>query len=123
MSHDQRENRGGAIVNADAEFVYFGSPGMDRLVSLVWQLAQELYVTRSRLIALEGALTEHGALPKDALQPSALSEATRQSIAADNGATMDRLIRVLTETDDHRVPMREQFLTALQRIPHDAPNG
>jgi hypothetical protein len=121
MSDDQRENGGGAAT--DAEFVYFGSPEVDRLVSLVWQLAQELYVTRSRLIALEGALTAHGALPADALEPPALSEATRQAVAEDNRATMERLIRVLTETDDHRVPMREQFLAALQRIPRDSANG
>ena len=110
-------------MNADAEFVYFGSPEVDRLVSLVWQLAQELYVTRSRLIALEGALIDRGALPADGLEPSALTEATRQAVAKDNRATMERLIRVITETDDHRVPMREQFLTALQRIPRDSANG
>lgn len=121
MSDDQRDNGDGAAT--DAEFVYFGSPEVDRLVSLVWQLAQELYVTRSRLIALEGALTGHGALPADALEPSALSEATRQAVAEDNRATMERLIRVLTETDDHRAPMRDQFLTALQRIPRDSANG
>jgi hypothetical protein len=102
---------------SDAEFVYFGAPEVDRLVSLVWQLAQELYVTRSRLLALEGALTEHGALPPDALTPEALSDKTKQAIAADNGAVMDRLIRVLTETDDHRTPMREQFLGALRQAP------
>jgi hypothetical protein len=110
-------------MDADAEFVYFGSSEMDRLVSLVWQLAQELYVTRSRLIALEGVLTEHGTLPAGALAPPALNEATKRAMAADNSATMDRLVRVLTETDDHRTPMREQFLAALRRSPRAAPAG
>jgi hypothetical protein len=103
--------------NPTPEHVYFSSPEVDRLVSLVWQLAQEVYVTRSRLIALEHALAERGALPADALVPAALSEPTKQAMAADNAATMDRLIRVITETDDHRMPMRQQFLAALDRSP------
>lgn len=110
-------------MSAAPEYAYFNPPEVDRLVSLVWQLAQEVYVTRSRLIALENTLAQHGVIPADMLSPSQLGESTKRTIEADNAAMMDRLVRVLIETDDHRMPMRRQFLDALNRLPHGSTPG
>lgn len=97
------------------EFRYFKTPEMDRLVSLVWQMAQELHVTRRRVLVLEDALAASGALPAGALDRHEPDADARARLDADSEALLDRLFRVLTEEDDHRAPMREQFLAQLER--------
>lgn len=98
-----------------SEFRYFSGPEMDRVVSLVWQLAQELHVTRRRVLVLEDALTASGALRAGALDRHEPDAAVREALDADGDALLERLVRVLTEEDDHRTPMREQFLAQLER--------
>lgn len=95
------------------EFTYFPDAQVDRVVGLLWQVAQELHVTRQRTLALEELLIERGVLDEgelDAFRPT--SEAAAR-LEADGAALMDRLIRTISETDDHRSPMREQFTAQL----------
>lgn len=102
------------------EFGYFPEAGTDRLASLVWQLAQELSVARARTLALESLLVEKGVLADGELSESRPRVRGQQAIDADRDALLDRLVRVLTETDDHRVPLRGQFLEQLARADHGA---
>lgn len=96
-----------------SEFRYLGPEETDTVVSLVWQLAQELHVTRQRLLVLEDVLAESGVLGTDAVEEHAPGSAARVRLAQDKERLLGRLVRVLTETDDHRAPMREQFLSQL----------
>lgn len=96
-----------------SEFRYLGPEETDTVVSLVWQLAQELHVTRQRLLVLEDVLAESGVLGPDAVEEHTPKSATRVRLAQDKERLLGRLVRVLTETDDHRAPMREQFLSQL----------
>lgn len=101
------------------ENVYFGRADIDRLVALVWQLAEEIYMLRSRLVAVEGILTDHGILQEGELRADDLSDRILSRLSADNAAMLDRLVSVVTESDDHRTPMRRQFLASLGRMPAD----
>ena len=96
-----------------SEFRYLGPEETDTVVSLVWQLAQELHVTRQRLLVLEDVLAESGVLGTDAVEEHTPGSAARVRLAQDKERLLGRLVRVLTETDDHRAPMREQFLSQL----------
>lgn len=98
------------------EFTYFPDAQIDRVVGLLWQVAQEVHVTRQRTLALEELLVERGVIEAgalDAYQPSA--EATAR-LEADGAELMERLIRTISETDDHRAPMRDQFTTQLETV-------
>lgn len=96
-----------------SEFRYLGAEDTDTVVSLVWQLAQELHVTRQRLLVLEDVLTESGVLETDAVERHVPTGTTSDRLAQDREELLSRLVRVLTEIDDHRAPMREQFLSQL----------
>ena len=96
-----------------SEFRYLGAEDTDTVVSLVWQLAQELHVTRQRLLVLEDVLAESGVLEADAVERHVPAGTTSDRLAQDREELLSRLVRVLTEIDDHRAPMREQFLSQL----------
>jgi hypothetical protein len=96
------------------EFTYFSDPQVDRVVSLVWQLAQELNVTRHRLLVLEEILYARGQLPARAIDTMALSDDAAERLAADRQAMASRLVRTLTETDDRNAPLRDQFAAQLE---------
>ncbi|MER6175198.1 hypothetical protein [Streptosporangium sp. NPDC001681] len=95
------------------EIHYFDDPHTDRLVSLVWQLAQELHVTRQRVLALEELLTEGGAIRAGAVDGYRPAGEARERLASDGNALLDRLTRVITEADDHRMPLRDQYIDRL----------
>lgn len=94
-----------------SEFTYFADPQTDRVVAFAWQLAQELAVTRARVTALEQSLVAAGVIPADAIENHRPDAAQQEVLAADRDEYTDRLMRVLTETDDHNAPIREQFPT------------
>lgn len=92
-----------------AETTYFADPQIDRLVSLVWQLAGELQVTRHRLAALEALLARSGALDPGALdgfQPTAEEAA---ALTRHRDGYLDRLARVVAEHGPAEHPLRDQW--------------
>lgn len=91
------------------EFTYFPDGQGDRMAALVWQLAQELHVTRQRLLHLEQLLVDDGTLRAGQLDEYVPAPEHADRMAADGTAMVDRLIRVLAETDDRRAPMRAQY--------------
>lgn len=95
------------------EFTYFPDGQVDRVVGLVWQLAQEVHVVRQRVLALEALLVERGSLADGELAAFRPNAAAQAGLDADGAALMERLIRTISETDDHRSPMRDQFTAKL----------
>lgn len=96
-----------------SEFRYLDAKETDTVVSLVWQLAQELHTTRRRLLVLEDALAASGVIGADAVERHRPDAESAERLADDGKELLGRLVRVLTEVDDHRAPMREQFLSQL----------
>lgn len=99
-----------------SEFSFFPDGQLDRMAGLVWQLAQELYVTRQRLLALEQVLAERGHLPEGAVDQYRPSDDRQARLQDDGAALMERLVRTISEVDDHRSPMRTQFEQQLAQV-------
>ncbi|MEU6075766.1 hypothetical protein [Micromonospora sp. NPDC047074] len=98
-----------------SEFTYFPDGQLDRMAGLVWQLAQELHVTRQRLLALEQVLVDRGGLPAGAVDGYRPSGPAAAGLRADGDALLERLLRSVSDSDDHRSPLREQFQEQLDR--------
>ena len=96
-----------------SEFTYFDDGQVDRVVGLVWQVAQEVHVVRQRLLALESLLASKGVMDEGELSGFIPNEAAAQGLEEDGVALMERLIRTISESDDHRAPMRVQFTEKL----------
>lgn len=96
-----------------SEFRYLSEKETDTVVSLVWQLAQELHTTRRRLLVLEDVLATSGVMDAEAMERHRPDAESAERLADDGKELLGRLMRVLTEVDDHRAPMREQFLSQL----------
>ena len=92
-----------------AETSYFPDPQTDRLVSLVWQLAGELQVTRHRLAALEALLVRSGAVPAGALDGFAPTAEEAAALGRHRDGYLDRLARVVSEHGPAEQPLREQW--------------
>ncbi len=97
-----------------SEFTYIKEPQLDQMVGLIWQLAQELQVTKARLTAMEQCLVTAGVLAPGAVEAHHPDASQQEDLGTERDGFVDRLLRVLTETDDHNAPMREQF-PALKR--------
>lgn len=91
------------------EFTYFSDASVDRVAAFAWQLAQELHVTRARLMTLEHALVAAGVLGAASMESRKSNDLEKAELATDREEYTDHLMRILTETDDHNAPMREQF--------------
>lgn len=81
-------------------------PDTERLASLVFELASQLHVERAQRLALETALARAGLLqPQQVSAAAEDAEFTRRSREALDVA-MANLLRVLTEGNDPRRPLR-----------------
>lgn len=95
------------------EFTYFKDGDIDRVMGVIWQLGQELYTTRQRVLALEELLASKGVIGRGELDAFHPSDEAQERLTADGQRIMERLLRTISETDDSRAPMREQFLAEL----------
>lgn len=86
----------------------FGAPSLEQLSALVFELASQLHVERAQRIALQAALEEAGLLTPGALEAVGSSAAVRARSAAALDKAMNGMMRVLTEDDDPRRPLRRQ---------------
>jgi hypothetical protein len=81
-------------------------PDTDRLAGLVFELASQLHVERAQRLALEAALVRSGVIAADARErmfdDAECSRRTREALEE----SMSKLMRVLTERDDPRTPLR-----------------
>lgn len=95
------------------EFTYFEDGQIDRVMGVIWQLGQEVYTTRQRVLALEELLAAKGIVERGELDAFRPSEAAQARLTADGKYLMERLIRTISEVNDSRVPMRDQFIDEL----------
>ncbi len=84
------------------------APDADRLASLVFELASELHAERARRIALECALEDAGVLKADWIDTWQADERFERRCQAALDDAMDRLMRIMAESDDPRVPLRRE---------------
>ncbi|MGQ0833353.1 MAG: hypothetical protein ACT4O5_00275 [Gammaproteobacteria bacterium] len=78
----------------------------DRLTGLVFELSSQLHAERLHRIALEMALAQAGVIEPAALQKMASDPALRELGRRAVEESVARLMRVLTESDDARAPLR-----------------
>ena len=94
------------------EVHYFSDPQLDRAVGLCLQLAAEVHVTTQRLHALEQLLVGKGLLSAgeiDAFQPDAEQ---RKQLDSVRDASMQRILRVITEDGPAEHPLRDELVRA-----------
>ena len=88
------------------------TPDVDRLTSLVFELASQLHVERAQRIALERALEESGTLPanwREQFEAGAGSDESYQSRCQEAlDDAMDRLMQIMAESRDPRTPLRHE---------------
>lgn len=79
---------------------FFTEDGVDQLVTMVLELATELWVLRERVFVIEAVADRHG-LPLTAeVETYALSQAERAKLESMRGVMMNQLFRTLNR--DHR---------------------
>jgi hypothetical protein len=86
----------------------FGELDNATLGALVFELASQLHIERTRRLALEAALASGGIVAPAAIE--AASESALFRAEAGNAADLSirKLLRVLSESKDQRVPLRAE---------------
>jgi hypothetical protein len=79
---------------------FFTGDGVDQLVTMVLELATELWVLRERVFVIEAVAGQHGVPLKAEVETYVLSEAERATLEAMRGKMMNQLFRTLNR--DHR---------------------
>lgn len=80
----------------------------ESLAGLVFELASQLHIERTRRMALEAALRRAGVLSEAAVDEMGSDPAFRQRTQRALEKAMRKLMRVLTESPDPRAPLRLQ---------------
>lgn len=99
-----------------SEFTYFEDGQIDRVMSVIWQLSQEAYVARQRILALEKLLADKGIIDSGELDGVVPSDEARSAASAEGDQFVNRLLRPVSELDDHRMPLRNQFAGDLSKV-------
>jgi hypothetical protein len=79
---------------------FFAHDGVDQLVTMVLELATELWVVRERVFVIEAVAAQQGLPLKDAVEAYKPSEAERAELERMRGTMMNQLFRTLNQ--DHR---------------------
>jgi hypothetical protein len=79
---------------------FFSADGVDQLVTMVLELATELWVLRERVFVIEAVANRHGLPLRDDVESYTLSEAERATLEAMRATMMNQLFRTLNR--DHR---------------------
>jgi UDP-N-acetyl-D-mannosaminuronic acid transferase (WecB/TagA/CpsF family) len=86
------------------------SPDTESLVGLVMELGSQLHIERARRVALEEALLAAGVLTREAIGVAGSDPAVRERTQKLLEDSIGKLVAVLTEDPDPRVPLRKQSL-------------
>ncbi len=81
-------------------------PDMERLTGLVFELASQLHAERARRLALEEELAAAGVLAADWESGFAPTERYRVRCQEALDDSMQRLLQIMAESADPRVPLR-----------------
>jgi hypothetical protein len=79
---------------------FFAQDGVDQLLTMVLELATELWVLRERVFVIEAVAADHGLPLKAGVEAYNLSAEQRAELARMRSAMMDQLFRTLNQ--DHR---------------------
>jgi hypothetical protein len=79
---------------------FFGQDGVDQLVTMVLELATELWVVRERVFVIEAVAVKEGLALTHAVETYKPSEAERATLEQMRGTMMNHLFRTLNQ--DHR---------------------
>jgi hypothetical protein len=76
---------------------FFEAQGVDELVSISLQLAQELWVVKERLATVEAAAAKKGVILGDEVERYAFTPEQRATLEAERKAFIDRIFFTLRE--------------------------
>jgi len=74
---------------------FFDEPGMDQLLSMVLELAAELWVVRERVFLLEAVLTQQGVAAADAIESYLPTDAEKAVLAKMRAEATANIFRTL----------------------------
>ncbi|MCA3255659.1 MAG: hypothetical protein INF91_08600 [Alphaproteobacteria bacterium] len=94
-----------------SDMTLLGSTVADRLAGLLFELAAQLHVERTRRLALETALARSGVLQVGSGEALADDPELLAAARAELDRSMERLMRILAEQGDAKAPLRAEALT------------
>jgi len=86
----------------------FGELDNDRLAALVFELASQLHIERTRRLALEAALAQRGIVAPTDIETAAGNVAFREEAGKAADVAVRKLLRVLSESPNERAPLRAE---------------
>jgi hypothetical protein len=86
----------------------FGELNNAALAALLFELASQLHIERTQRLALQAALTSKGILTRSAIEAAGEDAAVREEACKAADQAIRKLLRVLSESPDERVPLRSQ---------------
>jgi hypothetical protein len=86
----------------------FGGLDNATLGALLFELASQLHVERTRRLALEAALAEAGVVAPATIERTDEQAAVREQAAKAADESVRKLLRVLSDSKDERVPLRAE---------------
>ncbi len=89
-----------------SERLEFGELDNVALAALIFELASQLHIERTRLLALQAALEASGVCVPAAIEAASESTAFRAIAVNSADASIRKLLRVLSESSEKRVPLR-----------------
>jgi hypothetical protein len=86
----------------------FGELDNATLAALLFELASQLHIERTRRLALEAALASSGIVTPAKIEAAAQDASFREEAATAADLSIRKLMRVLSESPDERVPLRAE---------------
>jgi hypothetical protein len=86
----------------------FGELDSSRLAALIFELASQLHIERSRRLALEAVLVRRGVLAAAEIDALVEDAAWRRQASEAADLAVRKLLLVLSESDDARAPLRAE---------------
>jgi hypothetical protein len=86
----------------------FGGLDNATLGALIFELASQLHIERTRRSALEAALAHAGVLTPAQIEKTGEESAFREQAALAADQSIRKLLRVLSESKDERTPLRAE---------------
>jgi len=91
-----------------SEHPELGELDNSKLAGLVFELASQLHMERARRLALEAALASRGMVTYAEIEAAGDVAAFREQVSAAADLSIRKLLRVLSDSADERVPLRAE---------------
>ena len=86
----------------------FGELNNATLAALVFELASQLHIERTHRLALQAALASSGIVTPSTIEAAGEDAAFREEVGKAADQSIRKLLRVLSESPDARVPLRTE---------------